>query len=82
MKIEIKSVVQKFKLKYVHGDGQLRREKIMAESKRPKKVKQETKQAHFECEVALYKDFEKYCYGNGKSVAEALRAYMKMCIGK
>lgn len=54
----------------------------MAESERPKKVKQETKQAHFECEVVLYKDFEKYCYGNGKSVAEALRAYMKMCIGK
>lgn len=55
---------------------------IMAVQPRPKKAKEESKQAHFECEVALYKEFEKYCYGNGKSVSEALRAYMKMCIGK
>lgn len=54
----------------------------MAVQPRPKKAKEESKQAHFECEVALYKEFEKYCYGNGKSVSEALRAYMKMCIGK
>ena len=48
----------------------------------PLKVLPPTKQAHFECEVVLYTDFEKYCYGNGKSVAESLRAYMKMCLGK
>lgn len=54
----------------------------MPNEDKPKKVKPPTKQAHFECEVALYKDFEKYCYGNGKSVAEALRAYMKMCLGR
>ena len=75
-------VVLKIKQKYVHWGWAAKEGKFMAESERPKKVKQETKQAHFECEVALYKDFEKYCYGNGKSVAEALRAYMKMCIGK
>jgi len=56
--------------------------KSMAENDKPKKIKPPTKQAHFECETALYKDFEKYCYGNGKSVAEALRAYMKICLGK
>ena len=54
----------------------------MAKSEKPKKIKEETKQDHFECEVSLYKEFEKYSYGNGKSVAEALRAYMKMCVGK
>ena len=35
------------------------------------------KQAHFQCEKDLYQEFEEYCYNNGKSVAEALRAYMK-----
>lgn len=59
-----------------------RSENCVANEKRPKKNKPETKQVHFECEVALYKDFEKYCYGNGKSVSEALRAYIKMCLGK
>ena len=54
----------------------------MADEEKPRKIKAPTKQAHFECETALYKDFEKYCYGNGKSVAEALRAYMKICLGK
>ena len=54
----------------------------MADEEKPKKIKPPTKQAHFECETVLYKDFEKYCYGNGKSVAEALRAYMKICLGK
>lgn len=54
----------------------------MTDSKRPKKAKAETKQAHFECEVVLYKDFEKHCYDNGMSVAEALRAYMKTCLGR
>lgn len=56
--------------------------KNMPNEYRPKKVKPPTKQAHFECEVLLYTDFEKYCYGNGKSVAESLRAYMKMCLGR
>lgn len=54
----------------------------MEGNERPRKAKAQSKQAHFECEVTLYKDFEKYCYGNGKSVAEALRAYMKMCVGE
>lgn len=54
----------------------------MATDERPKKVKAETKQAHFECEVALYKDFEKHCYSKGKTVSEALRDYMKMCLGR
>lgn len=62
--------------------GSAKEGKKMPNEDKPKKVKPRTKQAHFECEVALYKDFEKYCYGNGKSVAEALRAYMKMCLGK
>ena len=65
-----------------NGNGCEKEEKSMSNEEKPKIVKQPTKQAHFECEVALYKDFEKYCYGNGKSVAEALRAYMKMCLGK
>lgn len=56
--------------------------KSMASEEKPKIVKQPTKQAHFECEITLYQKFEKYCYGNGKSVASALRAYMKMCIGE
>jgi hypothetical protein len=55
---------------------------IISENQKPKKIKPPSKQAHFECEVALYQEFEKHCYGNGKSVAEALRAYMKMCLGK
>lgn len=62
-------------------DGQLRREN-MADNKKTKKVKPPTKQAHFECDVALYNDFEQHCYGKGMSVAEALRAYMKMCLGR
>ena len=53
----------------------------MAE-KKIKIKKPERKQAHFQCEKKLYQQFEEYCYNNGKSVAEALRSYMKMCIGK
>ena len=40
------------------------------------------KQAHFQCEKDLYEEFEAYCYNNGKSVSEAFRTYMKMCLGK
>lgn len=54
----------------------------MEENKRPKKNKPDTKQAHFECEVALYKEFENHCYSKGMSVAEALRTYMRMCVGR
>jgi hypothetical protein len=54
----------------------------MEEKRRPRKIKPPTKQAHFECDVALYKKFEEYCYGNGKSVGASLRAYMKMCVGE
>ena len=54
----------------------------MSDKEKPKMVKQPTKQAHFDCEVALYKKFEKYCYANGKSVSASLRAYMKMCVGE
>ena len=54
----------------------------LSDKQKPKIVKPESKQAHFTCEVTLYQEFEKYCYGNGKSVAEALRSYMKICLGK
>lgn len=40
------------------------------------------KQAHFQCEKDLYDEFEIYCYSNGKSVSEALRSYMRICIGR
>lgn len=53
----------------------------MAE-KKIKIKKPSRKQAHFQCETDLYMEFEEYCYNNGKSVAEALRAYMRMCVGK
>lgn len=49
---------------------------------RPKLVKAPTKQAHFEVEVDLYEEFEKYAYSNGKTVSAMLRAYMKMCTGQ
>lgn len=64
------------------GMGAVKEEKNMANNNKPKKVKPPIKQAHFACEVILYEEFEKYCYGNGKSVSEALRAYMKICLGK
>jgi hypothetical protein len=54
----------------------------MTKKDKLKIIKAQTKQAHFECEVALYDKFETYCYRNGKSVSAALRAYMKMCIGE
>lgn len=53
----------------------------MENEKKPKIVKPPTKQVHLMCDIALYKKFEAYCYGNGKSVGAALRAYMKMCVG-
>lgn len=40
------------------------------------------KQAHFQCEKELYDEFELYCYNNGKSVSEAFRSYMRMCLGR
>ena len=54
----------------------------MIDKQRTKIEKPETKQAHFECEVALYEKFEAYCHRNGKDVSKAIRAYMKMCVGE
>jgi len=45
-------------------------------------IKPPTKQVHLECEVALYEKFEEYCHRNGKNVSNALRAYIKMCVGE
>ena len=53
----------------------------MENKQKPKIVKPPQKQVHLMCDVALYKKFETYFYGNGKSVGAALRAYMKMCVG-
>ena len=57
-------------------------EKVMVDEQKPRIVKPPTKQVHLMCDVALYKKFEAYCYGNGKSVGASLRAYMKMCVGE
>jgi len=54
----------------------------MANKEKHKLEKAPTKQAHFECEVALYEKFEAYCHKNGKNVSNALRAYIKMCVGE
>ena len=52
----------------------------MEDKQKPKIIKAPTKQVHLECDMALYKKFEAYCYGNGKSVSASLRSYMKMCV--
>ena len=57
-------------------------ERIMVDKQKPKIIKAPIKQVHLECDMALYKKFERYCHMNGKSVSAALRAYMKMCIGE
>ncbi|MFT8340303.1 MAG: hypothetical protein ABF652_02605 [Clostridium beijerinckii] len=54
----------------------------MKENKKGRIIKLQTKQVHFDCELALYKKFEEYCHRNGKDVSKAIRAYMKMCIGE
>jgi hypothetical protein len=54
----------------------------MIDKQKQRIIKPPTKQVHLECDMALYKKFETYCYGNGKSVSASLRAYMKMCVGE
>jgi len=65
-----------------HNISQRRSEKNMEDKQKPRIIKPPTKQVHLECDMALYKKFEAYCYGNGKTVSASLRAYMKMCVGE
>jgi len=54
----------------------------MIDKQKSRIIKPPTKQVHLDCDIALYKKFEAYCYGNGKTVSSAIRSYMKMCIGE
>lgn len=54
----------------------------MEDKRKSKIIKPPIKQVHLECDVALYKKFEEYCYRNGKDVSKAIRAFMKMCVGE
>lgn len=42
-----------------------------------KLIRPPQKDVHFLCDKALYKEFKRLCYNNGKTPSACLRAYMK-----
>lgn len=54
----------------------------MEKEEKTRVIREKQKAVHFDCDIALYKNFKAICNKQGKTVSACLRAYMKMYAGE